>query len=242
MTPVVGRAPAVSKAPSKQEQGFISATSFQPTLNERLSALKQQLKATSVLLVNVASEVVELAGNPSPITSGPALLPALINTFRASQKAVEALGKGGTESLVCFTSARQHIYLTSVDPSHALLIAATGYIEPDKLGLIDRAIRLAAQDLQSILESKREADSRKESEVEALPAELPAEITVDQETLAGITELFSHAPKKGGQEQAQGFWETLEENGALDGKRGKDVISYDEARKMGLAPEDDKQP
>jgi hypothetical protein len=34
----------------------------------------------------------------------------------------------------------------------------------------------------------------------------------------------------------------LEEKGELDGTSSKDVLSYDQARDMGLAVDDDKQP
>jgi hypothetical protein len=54
--------------------------------------------------------------------------------------------------------------------------------------------------------------------------------------------MFSKAPKKGGKEKAEGYWETMEQNGALDRQAGEDVISYNKAREMGLAPEPDNQP
>lgn len=240
-TPGVQVAPGAAMPSSEPVKRPISPPRFQPTLAERVNALKQQLRATSVLLVDDAGQVVEIAGSSSYLTPGNALLPALADTIRASRRAAETIS-GSTESLLCYTSARQHLYLAAVDPSHALLAVTEGYFEPDRLGLIDRAIQLAAQDLRVILEAQMELESRSNPGADSPQAELPAEIVVDHETLAGVAKLFSHAPKKGGQEQADGFWEALEENGVLDGRGGKNVISYDEARKMGLAPGEDKQP
>jgi hypothetical protein len=194
------------------------------------------------MLVNDVGQVVEVAGNPSSITSGSLLLPALMDAFRASQRVSDALGKGSIESLHYFADARQRIYLAPVDPSNALLVVTIGYFEPDKLGMLDRAIHLAMHDLQEILERMREEESRQADVAELEQNELPAEIIIDKETQEGVAELFSQASKGGGKEEADGFWETLEENSELDGTISKDVLSYDQARDMGLAPDDDKQP
>ena len=72
-------------------------------------------------------------------------------------------------------------------------------------------------------------------------AQLPAEIIVDPETLAGVVDMFSQAPE-GGKNQADGFWESVGEEGGLNGTKSKDVFSYDQARDMGLAPEENDQP
>src|SRR5512135_411436 len=51
---------------------------FMPTIDERLSSLRQQLRAVCVLLVDDAGKVVEVAGNPSLITSNTAVFSALM--------------------------------------------------------------------------------------------------------------------------------------------------------------------
>jgi hypothetical protein len=72
--------------------------------------------------------------------------------------------------------------------------------------------------------------------------ELPVDIVVDPETLAGVAGIFSHVPNSGSLEEADGFWEALGENGELEGGRDKGVLSYDQALDMGLAPDEDEHP
>jgi hypothetical protein len=228
--------------PFAKEKSPTPAVRFQPTIDERLNALKQQLKAALVLLLAESGQIAEVAGDTSPITYNAALLPSLVEAFKASLKVSDALGSAAVESLLSYTSGRQHVYLTSVDPTHALLVVTQGYVEPDKLGLIDRAIHLATQDLQTILERQREAENARRVEAEARQAQLPDDVIVDQETLDLIENMFSKAPKKGGKEKADGYWETLEQSGALDRQGGEDVLSYSQAREMGLAPEPDNEP
>ena len=212
---------------------------FQPTLDERLTSLKQQVRASSVLLLNDIGQVVEMAGNPSQITSGSALLPALMEAFRASQKVSDALGTGQNESLLYFTKGKERIYLAPVGQSNVLLMVTIGYIEPEKLGLLDRAIHLAVQDLDAILEHMLEEENRRADEAEASEDELPSEISIDEKTLTDVERIFSKAAKKSSADQVDGFWETLAENSEEDGTISKDVISYQQAQDMGLAPENE---
>jgi hypothetical protein len=165
-----------------------------------------------------------------------------MEAFRASQKVSNALGKDSIESLLYFADAKQRIYLAPVDPSNALLMVTIGFFEPDKLGILDRAIHLAVHDLRDILERMQEEESLKTVLGEVEQTELPAEIIVDPETLAGVADMFSQAPKGGDKAQAEGFWESLGEKGEMDGTQSKDVLSYDQARDMGLAPHDNHQP
>ena len=240
--PSLSSKPSISERPGTSEAKPSASKKFEIKLDERLAALKGQVRAISVLLLNETGQVMEVAGNPSQLTSGSVLLPALMEAFRASQKVSNAMGKSPIDSLLYFTDAKQRIYLAPVDPSNALLMVTIGYYEPDKLGLLDRAIHRAVLDLRDILDQIQVEESLQLASVEVKQTELPAEIIVDPETLAGVVEIFSQASKGGGKEEAEGFWETLGENSQLDGVSNKDVLTYDQARDMGLAPNDDTQP
>jgi CheY-like chemotaxis protein len=208
----------------------------QPTLNERLAELKHQLKAVSALLVNDAGQVLEEAGSAVDISTGSALLSALMHTFRTSLQVSQAMAKGNGESLQYFAAPRQCIYVAPVGMTHALFVVTAGYFGPDKLGMIYHTIHLAVHDLQIILAN----EAAKQKELENLPAELPTEITVDQDTLAGVEDIFSQASKTGGKQEVDGFWENLGEKGAEHSIHGKDILTYDQARELGLAPDEDK--
>jgi DNA-binding response OmpR family regulator len=226
-----------SRAPAVNVIKETAADTPQTTLAERLAELKHQLKAVSALLVNDAGQVLEEAGSAVDISTGSALLSALMHAFRASLQVSQAVAKGNSESLQYFAAPRQCIYVAPVGMNHALFVVTAGYFGPDKLGMIYHTIHLAVHDLQIILAN----DAAKQKELENLQAELPAEITVDQETLAGIENIFSRASKTGGTQEADGFWEAFAqkgEKGTQDGLRGKDVLSYDQARDLGLAPDE----
>ena len=245
-TPGIGGAPVIRGGPSVSSRREVSGTqpvgprSFQPTINERLTALKLQLGATSVLLVNETGRVEEVAGNPAQVTAGFAVLPGIVQAINASLQVSEAIGRDTAESLQYFHTMKQCLYLMIVGPKQALLVVISGYFDPDKLGIIDRAMHLAAQDIRTIQESLIVEETIFTTEVEPEQVELPPGIPVDQEALAEIEEMFSTGLKNGEKKEADGFWETFEENGTSDGPNKKDVLSYDQAREMGLFPDEDQ--
>jgi len=241
-----GTAAVASAAPSATSKPVVSATKpvssrgFQPTVDERLTALNLQLSATTVLLVDDTGKVLEVAGNPAPLTTGSVLLPALMQAIRASLQISQAFGRGTSESLQYFHTMKQCLYLTMVGSKHALLVVMGGYFNPDKLGIIDRAMHLAAQDILTIQEHLKAEPSIAAVKAEPEPAELPAEIPVDQETLAIIEDMFSTATQTGDKKEVDGFWETLEEEGAQNGTSKRDALSYDQARQLGLLKDDEQ--
>jgi DNA-binding response OmpR family regulator len=203
------------------------------TLYDRLIELKKQVKAVSVLVVNSAGQIVEEAGSGTDISTGSRLLSALMHAFRASLQVSQAMPKGTNESLQYFAAPRQCIYVAPVGMNHALFVVTSGYFGPDKLGMIYHTIHLAVHDLQIII--TQETADRKEPLHPKL--DLPVEVSVDKETLAKVEDIFSQA---GDREQADGFWESVGESTPAEDASTKEVLSYDQARQLGLAPDDDK--
>ena len=219
------------KAPS---QGLM------PTLDERLTTLKQQLRAVSVLLVNDSGQVLEVAGNPSQITSGSALLSSLMHVFRASLQVTQAMGRGTGASLQYFATQRQCLYVVPADQSHALIVITSGLFEPDKLGTVDRYFQLAVRDLKDILASIAAEEQARQARLERQQAELAAQVTVDQETRKSVDEMFAKAAKEVEKDKADSYWEALGGNETQVGAHGSEGLSYDQARDMGLTPGEPK--
>jgi hypothetical protein len=207
-----------------------------PTLDERLTSLKQQLRALSVLLVNDTGQVMEVVGNPSQITSGSALLSSLMHAFRASLQVSQAMGRSSGASLQYFASQRQCLYVAPVGLNHALFVITSGYFEPERLGTIDRYFQLAVRDLQDILANIAAEEQARQAILERQQAELPSQVAVDQETRKRVDDMFAKASKVVGKEGADSFWDALEDKEAQDGTRASDGISYNQAHDLGLTP------
>jgi CheY-like chemotaxis protein len=211
------------------EQEAPPATSY-----ERLAALKKQVKAVSAMLVNDVGQILEEAGSAPEIATGSPILQALMRSFRSSLQVSQAMARGTSECLQYFAAPRQCIYVAPVGMNHCLFVVTSGYFGPDKLGMIYHAIHLAVRDLQLTL--AKEAANPKVSQQPAVP---PA-VDVDRETIAKVEGVFSQAAQPDSREQADGFWENVEKSGAADSSPGKEILTYDQARDLGLALEDDQ--
>jgi DNA-binding response OmpR family regulator len=229
--------PAGRIASKPQEQVVATGEASLSTLTERLSELKKRVKAVAALLVNDAGQVVEEAGTAAEITTGSPLLNALMHAFRSSLQVSHAMARGTSESLQYFVAPRQCIYVTPVGMKHVLFVVTVGYFGPDKLGTIYHAIHLAVRDIHAILE--REASSQKGSS--AMLGEIPADVAVDKETLTGIENMFSQAEKARGKELADGFWEEAGEKNVVNGSERKDILSYEQARELGLVSDEEDE-
>jgi DNA-binding response OmpR family regulator len=230
--------PGVGKsgASNVSEVGEAAKAEQPDTLHDRLAALKKQVKAVSVLLVNSAGQIVDEAGSATEISTGSRLLSALMHAFRASLQVSQAMAKGTNESLQYFAAPRQCIYVAPVGMNHTLFVVTAGYFGPDKLGMIYHTIHLVVHDLQISL--AKEAAERTEP---LHPArDLPAEVAVDKETLAKVEGIFSQASQTAGKDQLDGYWETVGDSEPPDQSPSKEVLTYDQARQLGLAPDDDK--
>ncbi len=151
------------------------------------------------------------------------------------------MGRDVCTSLQYFATQRQSMYAAPVGLNHALFAVSSGYFEPDKLGMIDRYFQLAVHDLQAILAAMAAEEQARQEELEKR-LETSTEVVVDEQTQQRVDGIFAQANDRAGKEGVDNFWEKLEEKDAADGAHGRDILSYDQARDMGLAPGEDKQP
>ncbi len=211
---------------------------YLPTLDERLTSLKQQLRAVSVLLVSEAGQVLEVAGNPSQLTAGSALFTSLMDAFHAAVQIAQATGR--VSSLQFFASQRQTLYVVPVGFNHALFAVTSGNFESDKLSTIDRYFQLAVRDLLDILARLAAEELTRQANLDKLRADLPTQIPVDRATRQRVDEMLSKAGKAANQQEADSFWDDLGEGDAQDKGHAKDTLTYDQAHDLGITPGDKK--
>ncbi len=211
---------------------------YLPTLDERLTTLKQQLRALAVLLVSEAGQVLEVAGNPSQLTAGSALFTSLMDAFHAAVQISQATGR--VSSLQFFASQRQCLYVTPVGFNHALFAVTSGNFESDKLSTIDRYFQLAVRDLLDILARLEAEEQARQANLDKLRADLPSQIPVDRATRQRVDEMLTKAGKAANQQEADSFWDDLGEGDEQDSGHAKDTLTYDQAHDLGLASGQEK--
>ena len=212
------------------------------SLPDRLVMLRRQLNAISVTLLDDSGRVVAEAGNLPEISAGASLIPALMGVFSASLKVAHGLGREKTpDNLMCFSGGRFHLCLAPVGRVYALLIVSLDNFTPGRLSEIGQAVSPAAGDLLQILENMG-VELEPRQQVPPQPVELPQDVTVDAATQASVDALFKHAVKKKiNTSDADAFWDPSGEKSESDGSSDADALSYEQARKLGLTPENGDQ-
>lgn len=244
--PPVAEEPVVAKGhkttPLPRGAAAVPVTPEPPSLPERLVRLRRQLNAVSVTLLDDSGRSVAEAGNLPEINASTSVIPALMGAFSASLKVAHSLGREKTpENLLCFSGGRFHLCLAPVGRVYALLIVSLDAFTPGRLSEIGHAVSPAAGDLLQILENMGvELEPRQQAP--PLPVELPLEVTVDAATQASVDALFQQAVKKKIKtSDADAFWDSSGEKSELDGASNADALTYEQARKLGLTPENGEE-
>lgn len=208
------------------------------SLADRLAALGQELGLVSAVLLDASGQVLAQAGDLPEIYSDLALHTALMTTLSASLKVTHALRLESPDDLLCFQGATQYLCLAHLGASNALLIVHEGGYGPESLNAIRKVLPKSLKDLQATLNFLGVDDAAAAHEKQAVaPPEVIPEV-VDPAVLAEVDALFQKAqPEK--IQQADLFWDQALEGTELDGVSNGDALTYEQARQLGLAPEEE---
>jgi CheY-like chemotaxis protein len=207
------------------------------TLPERLSSLRQHVGAVSVVLLDERGRVMARAGDLPDAADETSLIPSLMAVISASKKVSRFLGKRVPDNLLFFAGEEYDLHVAPVGPTMALSLMSAAPLDDGKLNLILPAVRLAIKDLFAILEHM---GVPVDIEVKAPVNGLTSFETESEEILPVLDEIFDQeSVKKLKSSDVDEFWETLEQEPSDNSVINADALSYEQARRLGLAPDDE---
>ena len=207
------------------------------TLPERMSSLRQQVGAVSAVLLDERGRVVARAGDLPDAADETNLIPSLMAAISASNKVSHFLGKRAPDNLLFFAGEKYDLHVAPVGPSMALSVMSAAPLDNEKLNLILPAIRMAIKDLPVILEHMGVSMN---AEIAAPVNGLVSFEPENEEILPALDEIFDQeSVKQVKSSDVDGFWETLEQEPGDSSVINADAISYDQARSLGLAPDEE---
>lgn len=207
------------------------------TLADHLSRLRQDLHAISTLLVDDSGHVLAEAGELREVHSNQALMTAIMATLSASLKISHGLGLEAADNLMFFAGAKYHLCLAPVGAC-ALLVVSEDDFQAMQLSVMRQAIRPAARELEKILASIG-VEVEPAHEMPPPPPPEAVEVPLDPQALAGLDAVFSDS-KSVKEQDVDAFWDELSEQSELDGSDNADALTYEQARRLGIAPEDEE--
>jgi CheY-like chemotaxis protein len=210
------------------------------SLAERLAGLRQLLNAVAILLVDERGRVAARAGELPIAFDEHSLVPYLLAAFSATEKVTLYIGGNPSDDFFFLRGADCDLIMSRVGPPLGLVAILPQNSPPEQLGVAYQALRSAVQGLLptlkeigiglQVVEKSQETQSEVELESESTPLEIPEEI----ETLFDRSAIGAIKP-----EEVDAFWDQLIENGMQEGVLNADAISYEQARQLGLTPEED---
>lgn len=224
--PAVGPAPSHPTAPDPLEA---------PRLPELLAGLRQDVGAQAVLVLDEHARVVIQAGDlPNKELLAEWAL-AAINAAFASQKVSRLHSLNGTASVVGIHGHEWDVALAPLGERVLIAILKPGR-SASRLALVLNEMLLSYPDFSTVLGSVV-AEPILQPPVDIAPSEMEKELVPP----AGDTDfetLFDHPPKaKAKIKDADAFWEAASASTASDFDN-PDMLNYDQARQLGLAPDE----
>jgi DNA-binding NarL/FixJ family response regulator len=206
-------------------------------VGERLSDLRQRFQAEAMLLLNDQGEVVAQAGGLPELVDGVNLIMALMSLTGAAQRVSDLVGEIYPEDYLQVKGQEYTFVLSHVGRRMALLAAISNSVGDDShWARLLSEFRQAAREMNQVL-LKMGVETSKLEQIElAFEPETASEGT--DQTVGELDRILKKKTKKNlPAEEVNAFWDAVEDS-KLDTPTRKDAISYEQARQLGLAPED----
>ncbi len=210
-------------------------------ISDLLANFRQDLKAQAVFLLNDRGMVMARAGDLRDSSMEVSLLSALSAIFAAGAKVSKFNRQDTLDQQFVFTGGDHDLLLIPIDITYSLLLAGNGITSRESLLDTLDAMKALRKGVDKSLRSMgvtaelKEPKSSPTAPQKGKTGELPASPSAPE-----MEALLKGAKKKVKQNEMDDFW-----NKAAEQHAGKstnpEVISYEEARKLGLIPHERKK-
>jgi two-component system, response regulator, stage 0 sporulation protein F len=211
------------------------------SLSELLGGFRQKIKADAVFLISDRARVLARAGDLYDSSMEVSLLSALMAIYSASLKVARFIRQENLENYHVFRGGDHDLLLIPVDTTHAMLLAGKELAKSDRILQTVEGMLFVRGDIENVLRSLGVAPEpiATESAVpasEAVEAEPMFESEVaEPEPEVDVDALFASAGKNLKVQDLDAFWDdAVEKTGNIPINR--DVITFEDARKLGLDP------
>lgn len=207
------------------------------TLSELLINFRQRAKADAVFLISHRGRVLARAGDLYDGSMEVSLLSALMAIYSASLKVSRFIHQDTLRNYHVFRGEDHDLILIPVDSSHALMLAGKDLARSDRILQTVKDMLAVRTSVENVLQSLGVAFPPGPGAAEsAIPEPEPLAPDLEEpEPEVDLEALLAAAQNKSRVQDVDAFWnEAVEQTSNMP--TNPDVISFDEARKLGLTP------
>jgi two-component system response regulator (stage 0 sporulation protein F) len=206
------------------------------TLSELLSGFRQKSGADAVFLISDRGRVLARAGDLYDSSMEVSLLSALMAIFSAGLKVSRFIHQEALDNYHVFRSEDHDLILIPVDASHALMVAGKDIASAERILPTVQGMLTVRDRVESVLKSLGVAPATLEAEQPIIPESEPLTVAPPEpEPEVDLDALFASASKNATVKDIDAFWDDAVEK-TSNIPTNPDVISFDEACKLGLTP------
>ena len=202
---------------------------IQRNLPDLLSGLRQELAATAVLLLNDTGRILACAGDLPDRDNEVALVSSLLSIHSAGQKVSRLIGQKIASNWYVFNSGKYDLVFAPVGLTHAMLIIGKGVAGQDQVLKTVNSFSAVRKNIEQVIGETFQGTPAIQE-----PPTTPLEV-VEQSTKE-MEPLFKDAKKKLKPAEVNEFWTKAADEHKAPSK--PDMLSYEQAKQLGLTPED----
>jgi len=222
------------------DQGLLGVEKPTENVSELLASLRKELDAISTVLLDDRGRVLAQAGDLPDASVESSLIPSLMASFSASARVARFLESNPPKDLSHFSGPKYDIFLAHVGETCALLVAINPINMDGEIISLAHTVYSGVRDLLVILQ---QIGVHLTSDDQLHPAEPESEdetIEADEDESPILDALFQGAASVVLQAgEVDSFWSEVAEDETVNQATSADALSYDQARQLGLTPEDD---
>jgi len=218
-------------------------TPARKTLSDMIVNLRKDVNAGAVVVLNDRGKVIAQAGELPDPNNEVSFISALMATYNATQKVALMVEHDPTASATIFHGEKMDFYFAPIGVIHAVLISGKGIASGDNLSNLMSTVAGARDELEQALQTIGGTGALSPSVVDAYEAAQAAKQVEpepepepeDDEPPADLDDLFGALESQ--KVDLDAFWDDALEKGP--GFTLKDTLSFEEASKLGLAPDEE---
>ena len=205
------------------------------TLSELLGGFRQKIKADAVFLISERARVLARAGDLYDSSMEVSLLSSLMAIYGAGLKVSRFIHQDRPDNFHVFRGGDHDLILIPVNSTHALLLAGKDLASASRMMQTVEGMLFVRGDVENILQSLGVSPIALTADIEPPTPEEAPSFPLQQEPEMDVDALFANANKKGKVKDVDAFWDDAVEK-SKNIPTSPDVITFDEARKLGLDP------
>lgn len=214
------------------------AEAHRQTLSELLAGFRQKIGADAVFLISDRGRVLARAGTLYDSSMEVSMLSALMGIYSAGLKVSRFIRQEQLENYHVFRGGDHDLILIPVNSVHALLLAGKDLASRERIMKTVEGMLFVRGDVENILQSLGVVPAAMVTEstsLEEAGGYVPPFVSDEPEPEVDVDALFASAGTKSNMKDLNAFWdEAAEKSGTVP--INPDVISFEEANKLGLAP------